>query len=110
MALLREPGYQTVCGGRPLVYAFEVKFGGAFPAARFAEFLRAARQAGSILIACTWAGIRKPDFALAAPWGFEAVSHYAACGAEAEFAQLVQQVETGYWAKAAAARNPMCRW
>ena len=35
VALLKESGYQTVCGGRPLVYAFDVKFGGAFPAAAF---------------------------------------------------------------------------
>ena len=30
----------TVCGGRPLVYAFEAKYQGVSPEARFAEFRR----------------------------------------------------------------------
>lgn len=106
VALLKEPGYQTVCGGRPLVYAFDVKFGGAFPAARFAEFLRAARQAG-VDPYCVYMGWSPAnDFERMAPLGFAAVSHYAAASADAQFAQLVRRVEADSWAKAAAAQVP----
>lgn len=106
LALLREPGYQTVCGERPLVYAFEVKHQGVFPEARFAEFRQAAKRDG-LDPYCVYMGWNpKADFALAAPWGFEAVSHYAACSADAEFAQLVRQVETDYWTAALAAQVP----
>ena len=106
LTLLREPGYQTVCGGRPLVYAFEVKHQGFFPEARFAEFRQAAKRDG-LDPYCVYMGWNpKADFAMAAHWGFEAVSHYAAGSADAEFAQLVRQVETDFWAVASAAQVP----
>ncbi|NLY01658.1 MAG: hypothetical protein GXY83_36695 [Rhodopirellula sp.] len=106
VALLKEPGYQTVCEGRPLVYAFAVNFAGAFPAARFGEFVQAARQAGADPY-CVYMGWQPgKDFERAAPLGFAAVSHYAAASADAHFAQLVQRVEAGYWAEAAAAHVP----
>jgi hypothetical protein len=106
VALLKEPGYQTVCGGRPLVYAFSVRHAGAFPEARFAEFLQAARQAG-VDPYCVYMGWSPAeDFERMAPLGFAAVSHYAAASADAQFAQLVQRVESDSWAKAAAARVP----
>lgn len=106
VALLQEPGYQTVLGGRPLVYAFEVKYRGAFPAARFAEFRQAA-QATGVDPYCVFMGWDPAgDFKASSPLGFAAVSAYACGSADATFAQLCQRVETGFWQNAAAARVP----
>ena len=106
LALLREPGYQTVCGGRPLVYAFEMKYQGAFPEARFAEFRQAAKQESLDPYYVYMGWNPKTDFAMAAPWGFDAVSHYAYGSSDAEFSQLVRRIETDYWAAALAAQVP----
>jgi hypothetical protein len=46
VSLLKEPGYQTVLGGRPLVFEFQTRFNGAFPLQRFADFRRAAQESG----------------------------------------------------------------
>jgi hypothetical protein len=46
VSLLKEPGYQTVLGNRPLVFEFQARHGGQFPRQRFAEFRRAAQEAG----------------------------------------------------------------
>ena len=106
VALLREPGYQTVLGGRPLVYAFQVNYHGAFPAERFTEFRQAARAAG-VDPYCVYMGWNPGvDFTTAAPLGFEAVSHYACGSADPTFAQLCQRVETDFWQNAATAHVP----
>jgi hypothetical protein len=106
IALLQEPGYQTVLGNRPLVFAFQVQFQGAFPLDRFAEFRQAADQAGldPYYVYMGWdpAG----DFAAQAPLGFDAVSAYAMGSAHATFAELVDAVEAGYWQRAAQAQVP----
>ncbi len=106
VALLKDPGYQTVLGGRPLVYAFQVMYQGAFPADRLVEFRRAARKAGvdPYLVYMGWnpAG----DFARESANGFDAVSAYACGGAQAEFQQLVQAVENDFWQNAAKANVP----
>ena len=106
VALLKEPGYQTVLGGRPLVYAFEVKYQGAFPAGRLAEFRRAAEKAGlnPYLVFMGW----DPggDFARQSPKGFDAVSAYAYGGAQTTFTQLARSLENGHWQNAVKANVP----
>ena len=101
VALLKEPGYQTVLGGRPLVYAF-----GTFPTDRLTEFRRAAEKAGlnPYLVYMGWdpAG----DFARQFSKGFDAVSAYAHGGAQSSFAQLAQSLENGPWQNAARANVP----
>jgi len=98
--LLREPGYQTVLGGRPLVFAFQTRED------RIAQFRQAAHAAGvdpyCVLMGWNPAG----DFQRAAPLGFAAVSAYACGSTDATIAQLCQRVETDYWHKAAAAGVP----
>ncbi len=67
---------------------------------------RSAKQAG-LDPYCVYMGFDpKADFAMAAPWGFDAVSHYAAPGMDAEFAQLARKAETDWWAAALAAQVP----
>jgi hypothetical protein len=98
--LLREPVYQTVLGGRPLVFAFQTRED------RMAEFLQAAKAAG-VNPYCVLMGWNPPsDFQRAAPLGFAAVSAYACGSADATFAQLCRRVETDYWQRAAAAGVP----
>jgi hypothetical protein len=106
VALLREPGYQAVLGGRPLVFAFGLQHQGAFPHARFAEFRAAARAAGvdPYCVFMGWDPAR--DFAAMSGAGFEAVSAYARGGAQPTFAELAAAVEQDYWQKAAAAGVP----
>lgn len=106
VALLQEPGYQTVLDGRPLVYAFEVKFQGAFPTARFAEFRQAANKAGlnPYFVFMGWNPAK--DFPRESANGFDAVSAYAYGGEQPEFAQLVQALENDYWQNAADANVP----
>jgi hypothetical protein len=106
VALLKEPGYQTVPGGRPLVFAFALGYRGAFPTERFAEFRRAAKDAGvdPYCVFMGWDPAR--DFREQSPRGFEAVSAYA-CGSEdATYETLCRRVEKQYWANAAAAGVP----
>jgi hypothetical protein len=98
--LLREPGYQTVLGGRPLVFAFQTRED------RMAEFLQAAKAAG-VDPYCVLMGWSPPgDFQRAAPLGFAAVSAYAFGSADATFAQLCRRVEVDYWQRAATAGVP----
>ncbi len=106
VALLREPGYQTVLGGRPLVYAFQVTVRGVFPAKRLAEFRRAAQAAG-VDPYCVFMGWNPGrDFKAMATQGFDAVSAYACGSADATFAQLCQRVERDFWQNAATASVP----
>ncbi len=101
VTLLKEPGYQTVLGGRPLVYTF-----GAFSTGRATEFRGAAEKAGlnPYLVYMGWnpAG----DFARQCSQGFDAVSAYAHPGAQSSFAQLAQSLEDGPWQNAAKAHVP----
>ena len=102
VALLKEPGYQTVLGPRPLVYAFWDKV----PAQRFAEFQRAA-QTASLNPYCVYMGWNPAeDFRSASTNGFQAVSAYAYASAEATFASLCRAVEKDYWQNALTARVP----
>jgi hypothetical protein len=104
ISLLKEPGYQTVLGGRPLVYAFSG--GPGFPFERFSEFRRAAEEAG-LDPYCVFMGWNPAhDFKLVSSRGFDAVSAYAKGGDQKTFAELVESVETGYWENAAGAGVP----
>jgi hypothetical protein len=106
VALMKEPGYQTVLYGRPLVYAFDVRFHGAFPTDRFGDFLDAAHKAG-LKPYCVFMGWNPArDFNTESSKGFDAVSAYAYGSAQATFAQLAQSVENDYWQKAAKANAP----
>lgn len=106
VALLKEPGYQTVLGGRPLVYAFDVRYQGTCPVDRLKEFLRTAEQSGlyPYMVFMGWdpAG----DFTQQSPNGFDAVSAYACCGAQARFQQLTEALENGFWQPALRANVP----
>lgn len=106
VALLKEPGYQTVLDGRPLVYAFQVNVRGQFPEQRFAEFRRAARAAG-VNPYCVYMGWNPAaDFQGMSPLGFDAVSAYAYGSDDATFAALCRAVEERYWRNAAEAGVP----
>ncbi|MFW6189021.1 MAG: hypothetical protein ACOC7T_01190 [Planctomycetota bacterium] len=103
VALLKEPDYQTVLGGRPLVYAFA---GRDFPFARFEQFLAAAKEAG-LDPYCVYMGWNPPlDWKKVSGRGFDAVSNYAMGSSQPEFEDLVAAVETKYWQRAAAAGAP----
>jgi len=106
LAMLKEPGYQTVLDGRPLVYSFDMKHQGQFAAERFAEFRRMAQEAGlnPYYVYMGWSP--RSDFAFASQHGFDAVSSYAAASKVADFAQLCQYIETDLWGNAVAAGVP----
>jgi hypothetical protein len=105
IALLREPGYRTVAGGRPLVYLFEVKRNGTLPVQRIAEFrsLAAAGGADPYLVYMGWNP--QADHRAMAPHGFAAVSAYASCSDDPTFARLAQRAEWA-WRSAAEAGVP----
>ena len=103
VALLKEPGYQTVLGGRPLVYAF---CGETFPLDRFNEFLAAAGKEG-LNPYCVYMGWNPvADFNRVSKMGFSAVSAYARPGGQETFTDLVASVEKDYWQKAVEAKIP----
>lgn len=104
VALLKEPGYQTVVGGRPLIYAFGVN--GDRAGARLAEFRQATTRAGMnpYLVYMGWNPAA--DYARETTNGFDAVSAYAYGSAQATFAQLAESVEKQYWQQAAQAHVP----
>jgi hypothetical protein len=106
VALLKEPGYQTVLGGRPLVYEFQAQWGGEFPAQRFADFRRAAREAGVNPYCVRMGWNPASDFRNASAQGFDAVSAYAYASSDASFAGLCRAVEQQYWQSAAKAGVP----
>jgi len=103
VALLKEPGYQTVLDGRPLVYAFK---GGRLPFGRFLEFRHAAKEAGldPYCVFMGWSPAN--DFERVSSKGFDAVSAYAKGGDQASFAELVESVERDCWQNAAEASVP----
>jgi hypothetical protein len=106
VALLKEPDYQAVCGGRPLVFEFMARFQGKFPADRFADFRAAARKAG-LNPYCVFMGWDPGnDFAQQSANGFDAVSAYAHPGSQPAFAQLARSLEADCWRNAAVAGAP----
>jgi hypothetical protein len=106
VSLLKEPGYQEVLGGRPLVFEFQARLNGGFPRQRFAEFRRAAQDAGFNPY-CVFMGWHPgTDFPRAVTNGFDAVSAYACGSADATFASLCQTVEKSYWQDALRAQVP----
>ncbi len=97
--LLALPTYQTVLGGRPLVYAFS---GRSLREDRFADFVAAARRAGRDPY-CVYMGWRpSADYATWAGRGFDAVANYARAGDQPTYAELVAGVEQDYWQDAVA--------
>lgn len=106
VALLKEPGYQTVLDARPLVYAFEVRFQGKFPTDRFSDFKRAAHAAG-VNPYCVFMGWNPAsDYRDASAMGFDAVSAYAYGSDDSTFAAMSLAVERQYWQNAATAGVP----
>jgi len=104
LALLREPGYQTVLGGRPLVYTFlDPGFRGSFPEKRFAEFRRLATEAGLNPYYVFMGWDPGKDFPRAKAKGFDAVSNYARSANPKSYAELCAGTESGYWKNAALA-------
>ncbi len=106
VALLKEPGYQTVLDGRPLVYTFEVRYKGRFPSDRFAEFRQAAMDAGINPYYVFMGWNPRDDYAREKSHGFDAVSAYAYGSADTTFDALVRAVESMYWKNAAESRVP----
>lgn len=103
VGLLKEPGYQTVLNGRPLVYAF---IGSVFPFDRFSEFLDAANKEG-LEPYCVYMGWNPAsDFTKVRERRFDAVSAYAMGSNQRRFADLAESVEQGYWRNAARSEVP----
>ena len=107
VSLLKEPGYQTVLGNRPLVFEFQARLAGQFPRQRFAQFRQTAQEAG-LNPYCVFMGWNPAaDFARESVHGFDAVSAYAFGSDASTFTQLARQVEQTYWQAAAAAKVPV---
>jgi len=106
VALLKEPAYQTVLDGRPLVFEFEARSRGERATGRIAEFRTAAQKAGlnPYLVFMGWNPAN--DFTQQSANGFDAVSAYAHPGSQATYAELVKSLETGCWQNAAQAGVP----
>jgi hypothetical protein len=106
VAVMKEPGYQTVLGGRPLVYVFDVMYEGEFPTDRLAEFQAAAGKAGlnPYLVFMGWDP--EGDFTRQSLRGFHAVSAYSYGGGQTNFQQLAQSLEQNQWQNAAKAGVP----
>ena len=110
--LMREPGYQTVCGGRPLLYLFrpeekwiEAWGGPAKARARFDGLRAAARQAGlaNPYVVVMDSGKAESVKRTADLFGAEAISDYARQknAAGAPYAELAA-VACDFWAECAA--------
>lgn len=103
IALMKNPQYVTVLRGRPLVYAFT---GRDFPFARFAAFLKTARDA-NLNPYCVFMGWNPAtDWSRVSSLGFDAVSAYARGGAQEKFSDLAVAVEKEYWENATRASVP----
>jgi hypothetical protein len=100
IALLKEPGYLTVLGGRPLVYAFSTSL------PRFAELRRAVQEAGLKPYYVLMDSDPARAFTTGSPQGFHAVSAYAYGSDHPTFAQLARAVKENFWQKAARAGVP----
>lgn len=102
VALIKEPGYQTVHSGRPLVYVFSST--ASFD--RFAEVKIAAKKAGLNPYYVFMGWNPDEDYKKVASKGFDAVSNYAAGGDQPTFEKLVEDVETNYWHDAVKSNTP----
>ena len=98
MALLQEPGYQTVLDHRPLVYVFKSS------TPHFAEFRAAVAKAGlnPYFVFMGWNPPR--NFKEQSGNGFDAMSEYAYASSAPTFAELSAAVEKVNWNRAAARR------
>ncbi len=103
VSLIKEPGYQTVLNGRPLVYVFASSIG-SFD--RFAEVKIAARKAGLNPYYVFMGWDPDEDYKIVATKGFDAVSNYAAGGEQPTFKKLVEHCETNYWHDALKSNTP----
>ena len=106
ISLLKEPGYQTVLAGRPLVFEFQARLDGKFPIQRFAELRRAAQESGLNPYYVFMGWNPAADFSRESANGFDAVSAYAYGSSDATFAGLWQAVEKHYWQNALASKVP----
>ncbi|WP_197231267.1 glycoside hydrolase family 99-like domain-containing protein [Novipirellula artificiosorum] len=103
IALLQEPGYQTVLGNRPLVYVFSSK---GLPKRRLQEFIALARERelNPYYVFMGWhpaADVKK-----AIPLGFDAVSSYAKSNSSPAFVDLANSVKTQLWENAVNHKAP----
>lgn len=105
LRLLKEPGYQQI-GGRPLVFAFDLKTENPTVKARFDELRATAKAAGldPYFVYMGWSPAR--DFKAHATEGFAAVSAYAHPGTEPIFTKYVDAFERHAWANALATQTP----
>lgn len=106
LKLMTHPRYQTVLGGRPLVYCFEANHLGQPAHQRFNEIRTLAKERGHEPYFVFMGWNPAADFKRENPRGFDAVSHYACGGAEPKFANLVEAVEKRFWSGAAQAKVP----
>lgn len=103
ISLLKEPGYQTVLGNRPLVYVFSSK---ELPIGRFQEFTALARERelNPYYVFMGWhpaADVKK-----VISLGFDAVSSYAKPSASSAFVDLADEVKTQLWENAVYGNAP----
>lgn len=105
LKLLQEPGYQKV-GGRPLVFAFDLKTDNPTVKTRFDDLRASARAAGldPFFVYMGWHPSR--DFKARSAEGFAAVSAYAHPGTEPVFSKYVGAFERHAWADALATKTP----
>jgi hypothetical protein len=103
--LLQEPGYQKV-GGRPLVFAFDLKTEYPTINQRLDELRASAKSAGltPYFVCMGWSPAS--DFKAHAAEGFAAVSAYAHPGKEPVFAKYVDAFEQHAWANALTTKTP----
>lgn len=108
VALMREPTYQKVLGGRPLAYLFNDGFLRSDRAGRLQELRAEAKRAGldPYLVYMGWNP--RADFAAARPAGCDAVSAYAYPSSDRfdRYEQLARAAEQGYWQAAIGAAIP----
>ncbi len=102
LALLKQPGYQTVMNGRSLVYIFRGKND---PMKRFSEFRQAAFKMGMNPYFVYMGWNPAVDFKKFKNKGFDAVSSYAKSSKRAKFSGLVKEVKRD-WGNAARKNVP----
>jgi hypothetical protein len=104
IGLFKEPTYQRVCGGRPLIYIFSCEnlaphFGSAEGAGKALQRLReASRSAGTgdpYIVAQIWPHQAKPE--LLDPLRFDAIGAYSAVGDKGTTEPYSKLVEMNRW-------------
>lgn len=96
LKLLQEPNYQTVLGGRPLVYIFKKHL----PVKKISEFREHAKKSNLDPYFVYMGWNPAVDFKKLAHKGIDAVSSYAKSSKRAKFSGLVKQVKRD-WENAA---------